>query len=55
MANNLYEVSSHLIKNIPASFCLHHLSDHSTKPELRLCAGSNPALGASEIQDSEDL
>ena len=28
---------------------------HSTKPELRFCAGSNPACGVSEIQDGEDL
>ena len=28
---------------------------HSTKPELRFCAGSNPARGVSEIQDGEDL
>ena len=28
---------------------------HSTKPELRFCAGSNPARGVSEIRDSEDL
>ena len=28
---------------------------HSTKPELRFCAGSNPARGVSEICDGEDL
>ena len=28
---------------------------HSTKPELRFCAGSNPAGGVSEIRDGEDL
>ena len=28
---------------------------HSTKPELRFCAGSNPARSVSEICDSEDL
>ena len=28
---------------------------HSTKPELKLCAGSNPACGMSEIRDGEDL
>ena len=28
---------------------------HSTKPELRFCAGSNPASGVSEIRDGEDL
>ena len=28
---------------------------HSTKPELRLCTGSNPARGVSEIHDGEDL
>ena len=28
---------------------------HSTKPELRFCAGSNPALSVSEIRDGEDL
>ena len=28
---------------------------HSTKPELRSCAGSNPARGVSEIRDGEDL
>ena len=28
---------------------------HSTKPELRLCAGSNPAHGGLEIRDGEDL
>ena len=27
---------------------------HSTKPELRFCAGSNPARGVSEIRDGED-
>ena len=26
---------------------------HSTKPELRLCTGSNPACRVSEIPDSE--
>ena len=28
---------------------------HSTKPELRFCAGSNPSCGVSEICDGEDL
>ena len=28
---------------------------HSTKAELRLCAGSNPACGVSDICDGEDL
>ena len=28
---------------------------HSTKLELRFCAGSNPACGVSEIRDGEDL
>ena len=28
---------------------------HSTKPEPRLYAGSNPARGVSEIPDGEDL
>ena len=28
---------------------------HSTKPELRFCAGSNPAHGVSKIHDGEDL
>ena len=28
---------------------------HSTKPELRFCADSNPARGVSEIRDGEDL
>ena len=28
---------------------------HSTKPELRFCAGSNPAHGMSEIHDDKDL
>ena len=28
---------------------------HATKPELRFCAGSNPARGVSEIRDGEDL
>ena len=28
---------------------------HSAKPELRLCTGSNPAHGVSEIHDGEDL
>ena len=28
---------------------------HSTEPELRLCAGSNPARGLSEIRGGEDL
>ena len=28
---------------------------HSSKPELRLCAGSNPVHGVSEIRDGEDL
>ena len=27
---------------------------HSTKPGLRLSAGSNPARGVSEIRDGED-
>ena len=28
---------------------------HSTKPELRFCAGSDPARDVSEIRDGEDL
>ena len=28
---------------------------HSTKPEIRFCAGSNPARDVSEIRDCEDL
>ena len=28
---------------------------HLTKPELRFCAGSNPACGVLEIRDGEDL
>ena len=28
---------------------------HATKPELRFCAGSNPACGVLEIRDDEDL
>ena len=28
---------------------------HSTKPELRFCAGSKPARGMSEMRDGEDL
>ena len=28
---------------------------HSTQPELRFCADSNPACGVSEIRDVEDL
>ena len=28
---------------------------HSTKLELKFCAGSNPARGLSEIRDGEDL
>ena len=31
------------------------LNSGSTKPELRFCAGSNPAHGVSEIRDGEDL
>ena len=28
---------------------------HSTKLQLKFCAGSNPARGLSEIRDGEDL
>ena len=28
---------------------------HPTKPELRFCAGSNPAFGVLEIRDDEDI
>ena len=28
---------------------------HSTKPELRFCAGSNPGRSVTEIRDGEDL
>ena len=28
---------------------------HSTKPELRFCAVSNPACGVPEIRDGENL
>ena len=28
---------------------------HLTKPELKFCAGSNPARGVSEIHDGEDF
>ena len=31
------------------------LQHYSTKPELRFCAGSNPARGVQEIRDGEDL
>ena len=31
------------------------IQPHSTKPDLRFCAGSNPARGVSEIRDGEDL
>ena len=28
---------------------------HSTKPELRFCAGSSPARAVTEIHDGKDL
>ena len=28
---------------------------HSIKPELRFCAGSNPARNVSDIRDGDDL
>ena len=28
---------------------------HSTNPELKFCADSNPARGVSDIRDGEDL
>ena len=28
---------------------------HSTQPEIRFCAGSNPAHGMPQIRDGEDL
>ena len=28
---------------------------HSTKPELRFCAGSNPACGVFEIRDDDRI
>ena len=28
---------------------------HSTKPEFRFCAGSNPVYGVSEIRDNESI
>ena len=33
----------------------HSLQLHSTKPELRFCAGLNPAHDVLEIHDGEDL
>ena len=53
-----------IILNVSAKFSKNSISSvvvitaaqlHSTKPQLRFCAGSNPARGVSEICDVEDL
>ena len=65
----LHELLCLFDKNIDAhaqNYCISILSKiirfqivetqlHSTKPELRLYAGSNPAHDVSEIRDDEDL
>ena len=45
----------YLIKFLPDTSFVHLEQWCSTKSELRLCAGSNPARGVSEIRDGEDL
>ena len=40
-------------RGIVVTWCSAQL--HSTKSELRFCAGSNPACGVSEIRDGEEL
>ena len=52
------------IMSVPLACDIHAISGavvitttqlHSTKPELRFCAGSNPARGVLETRDGEDL
>ena len=38
-----------------SNFMLSTAQLHSTKPELRFCAGSSPARGVTEIRDGKDL
>ena len=45
----------HLMNQGTTSFKFTTAQLHSTKPELRFCAGSNPACSVSEIRDGEDL
>ena len=44
-----------LIETFDFAHVKHFAQLHSTKPELRFCAGSNPARGVLEIRDGEDL
>ena len=44
-----------IISSFPLSWVVTTIAIHSTKPELRFCAGSNHARGVSEIRDGEDL
>ena len=55
---NFLKVVSQLKQQILPLFCDEGVTTaqlHSTRPELRFCAGSNPACGVSEIHDGEDL
>ena len=40
-------------KKIVPTWCRAQL--HSAKPELKFCAGSNPACDVSEIRDGKDF
>ena len=44
-----------ITKNLRNRIDITNAKLHSTKPELRFCAGSNLARGMSEIRDDEDL
>ena len=60
MLHHLKNYSFQVLSNISVMWChgvvvITTTQLHSTKPELRLCTGSNPACGTSEIRDGEDL
>ena len=62
-----HQINYHLYNfhHLPTADCTHDVRRgvvvittaqlHSTKPELRFCAGSNPVHGVSEIRDGENL
>ena len=43
------------LSSVLAPWCITTAQLHSTKPELRFCAGSNPTRSVSENHDGEDL
>ena len=55
LADELIERTSSMLDEKESKMVITTAQLHSTKPELRFCAGSNPARGVLEIRDGEDL